>query len=65
VCPMCVGSALLFLTGAGSAGGLALAVLRGPRPRAREKDREGPRGATETGLPAAKTAERSGPLQLQ
>ena len=38
MCPLCIGSALLALTGAGSAGGLALIVARaagaGTAPRA-------------------------------
>jgi hypothetical protein len=54
MCPVCVGSALLLLTGAGGAsglaGGIAYLASRGPRPRSPQRN-PGPQARAEGGPP--------------
>jgi hypothetical protein len=52
MCPLCIGSALLVLTGAGSAGGLALIVARATSTVPRTPDPAEPNGAAEKRTPA-------------
>jgi hypothetical protein len=54
MCPLCIGSALLVLTGAGSAGGLAVIVARaaGARPTPRAPDAAQPNRPSEQTAPA-------------
>jgi hypothetical protein len=62
MCPLCVGSALLALTGAGSASGLALIGARVLGLGAGKKTLEEPDGALDSGPRTEKSAADRPPL---
>jgi hypothetical protein len=64
MCPLCVGSALLALTGATSAGGLALVGARALGLGTGRKTPEQPDGPVDPGAPTEITA-AGNPAQLQ